>query len=67
MKITTEEEFIQFINEDIPCALFHVGKEDLSDETGGKLEEEILIRCLADSPGALKFKPLQWFINSYLK
>ena len=67
MKINTQEEFDDFINLTLPCELFHVMPLDKDDNTGGRLEEEILIRSLNENPGALKFKPLIWFINTFLK
>ena len=63
----TEEQFIEFTEEVIPQQLFHVDKDDIDDETGGKLEEVILIRTIASNLDCLKHKPLNWFIKTYLK
>lgn len=62
----TEEQFKEFTEEIIPCALFHVMPTDISDECGGKLEEVILVRLIANNPTCLKYKQLQWFIDTYL-
>lgn len=63
----TTEEFREFTEEVIPQQLFHVDKDDIDDETGGKLEEVILIRMISYHPDCLKHKPLSWFIETYLK
>ena len=62
----TDEQLDQFIYEDLPSALFHVTPTDIDDESGGSLEEVILIKMLAHNPGVLKHKPLQWWIDHYL-
>jgi hypothetical protein len=63
----TEEQFNVFVNEDIPCALFHVQPTDIDDDSGAKLEEVILVKIIAENLSCLKYKPLQWFINTYLE
>ena len=63
----TLEELDKFENEDLPSALFHVTPSDIDDETGGRLEEVILIRMLAQYPSALKHHPLSYWIKEYLE
>lgn len=63
----TEEQFNEFTDEVIPSALFHVMPTDICDECGGKLEESILVRLIANNLSCLEHKPLQWFIDTYLK
>jgi len=62
----TPEQFNEFCGEVIPQALFHVDYADYDDETGGRLEEVILARCIGQNVGCLKYKPLQWFFDTYL-
>jgi len=62
----TQEEFNQFTQEIIPQQLFHVSSTDLDDETGAKLDEIILIGLIAAHPASLKYKSLQWFMETYL-
>lgn len=62
----TEERFKEFNDEVIPSALFHVEPTDIDDDTGGKLEEVILVRLIANNPECLKHRPLQWFIDTHL-
>jgi hypothetical protein len=62
----TQEEFDTFTNEIIPQQLFHVSTTDIDDETGGKLDEVILVGLIAAHPTCLKHKSLQWFLETYL-
>lgn len=62
----TEEQFRQLTEEDIPCALFHVEPKDRDDRTGGRLDETILVGIIARHNWCLKYKPLQWFLDTYL-
>jgi len=62
----TNERFEEFCHEIIPQQLFHVEPKDLDDDTGGRLDETILVGLIANSPGCLKHKPLQWFLDTYL-
>lgn len=62
----TEEQFQEFCHEIIPQQLFHVEPTDLDDDSGGKLDETILVGLIANRPGCLKHKPLQWFLDTYL-
>lgn len=62
----THEEFTEFTEEVIPQALFHVTYTDIDDETGGRLEEVILAGLIGHNSGCLKYKPLQWFLDTYL-
>jgi len=62
----TQAEFDEFCGEGIPCALFHVSHTDIDSETGGRLEEVILAQMIGHTPECLKYKPLQWFIDTYL-
>ena len=52
--------------ESFPQQLFHVEPTDFDDETGAKLDEVILVRLIANTPGCLKYKPLRWFLDEYL-
>lgn len=61
--IMTKEEFEEFENVDLPCALFHVMSDDVNSETGAKCEEQILIEMLAANPGALKYKSLKRWVD----
>lgn len=62
----TEEQFREFTDETIPCALFHVDFEDKDDETGAKLDEVILIGLLNENLDALIHRPLSWFVQNYI-
>jgi hypothetical protein len=62
----TTEQFKEFTDEVIPQQLFHVEPNDIDNESGGKLEEVILVGLIANSPSCLKHKPLQWFLDTYL-
>jgi len=62
----TKELFREFTEEIIPQQLFHVYPTDVDDETGGRLDETILVGLIANSPSCLKHKPLQWFLDKYL-
>lgn len=62
----TKEQFEELTGVDIPCALFHVDPKDVADNTGGKLDETILVRMIALDPSCLKHKPLQWFLDTFL-
>jgi|TARA_B110000259_G_scaffold186588_1_gene238239 hypothetical protein len=64
--IMTEEEFQIFIDEDIPSALFHVEINDKDDETGVKLDEIILLDCLAKNPKALLHQNISWFYEKFI-
>ena len=66
MGILSKEEFETFIHEDIPCALFHVGVNDKDDETGAKLDEIILLDCLAKNPSALLYQNIGWFYERFI-
>ena len=60
----TKEQFEQFEQEDLPCALFHVMSDDINSETGAKCEEQILVEMLAANPWALAHKPLKYWVDS---
>ena len=62
----TEEEFNEFTDVTIPCALFHVSPDDKDDNTGASYEEVVLIELIVSNISCLKHKPLRWFINTYL-
>ena len=62
----TKEEFNEFVYEIIPQQLFHVDSTDMDDETGCKLDEVILIRLINENIQCLKYKPLSWFVETYL-
>jgi len=62
----TKEQFDEFINEVIPQQLFHVEPKDRDDESGGQLDEVILVGLIANRPSCLKHKPLQWFLDKFL-
>lgn len=66
IKQMTEEQFQEFITEVIPTQLFHVEPKDIDDESGGKLDETILVGLIANNPSCLKHKPLQWFLDYFL-
>jgi hypothetical protein len=61
-----EEQFKEFVEEVIPQQLFHVSPTDIDDENGGRLDETILVGLIANSPACLKYKPLQWFLDTFL-
>jgi len=62
----TKEQFDEFVNEIIPQQLFHVEPTDLDDESGGRLDETILVGLIAQDPSCLCYKPLQWFLDTFL-
>lgn len=62
----SKEEFDEFIHEVIPQQLFHVEPMDIDDETGGSLQEVILVGLIANRPSCLKYKSLQWFLDYFL-
>ena len=62
----TEEHFREFTEEVIPQQLFHVDPTDLDDDSGGKLDETILVGLIANRPTCLKHKSLQWFLDTFL-
>lgn len=62
----TEENFNQLIHVDIPCALFHVTPKDKCDVSGGQLDETILVGIICENDWCLKYKPLQWFLDTFL-
>ena len=62
----TTEDFNEFCFEIIPQQLFHIEPTDIDDETGGKLDETILVKLIASQPSCLKHKPLRWFLDTYL-
>lgn len=62
----TEEHFREFTEEVIPQQLFHVYPTDTDDDSGGRLDETILVGLIANRPACLKYKPLQWFLDTYL-
>lgn len=64
--IMSEEQFEEFIHEVIPQQLFHVEPKDRDDDSGGRLDEVILVGLIANRPSCLKHKPLQWFLDNYL-
>ena len=59
----TIEELEKFEFEDLPSALFHVMSDYIDDESGGRLEEVILVQMLAKYPGALKHHPLSYWVE----
>ena len=59
----TEEELNKFEFEDLACAMFHVMSDYIDTESGGKLEEVILVQMLAATPGALKHHPLSYWVE----
>jgi hypothetical protein len=62
----TEIQFKEFTEEIIPQQLFHVDPKDVDNESGGKLEEVILVGLIAHNIECLKYKPLQWFLDKFL-
>ena len=66
MKIETEEQFNEFVNETIPQALFHVERTDMDDEYGVRIDELTILRLLNQHPEVLKFKSLTWFVRSFV-
>lgn len=62
----TTEQFKEFTEEVIPQQLFHVYPSDTDDDSGGKLDETILVGLIANRPACLKHKPLQWFLDTFL-
>ena len=62
----TNEQFEQFIWEDIPCALYHVDANDIDDNSGGKVDETILVNLIAQNIKCLKYKSLQWFLDTFI-
>lgn len=62
----TVEQFDEFTQEIIPQQLFHIDYNDIDDETGARLEEVILIKLISNDIGCLKYKPLDWFLKTYL-
>ena len=64
--IMDEERFKEFTEEVIPQQLFHVEPKDKDDDSGGRLDETILVGLIANSPSCLKHKPLQWFLDTFL-
>lgn len=62
----TKTEFEEFVEVEIPSALFHVMPTDLDDESGANLDEIILIRLLNENPQALRYKSLAWFVGKFL-
>ena len=62
----TTEQFREFTEEVIPQQLFHVDPADIDDDSGGKLDETILVGLIAKDPSCLKHKPLQWFLDMFL-
>ena len=66
MKEFPKEEFEVFIDEVIPCALFHVMPTDIDKETGIRCDELILIQMLNACPEALRYKSLAWFVEHFI-
>lgn len=62
-----KEEFETFVHEDIPSALFGVGITDKDDKTGAKLDEVILLDCLARNPSALVHQNIGWFYSKFIR
>jgi len=62
----TEEQFNQFQYEDLPSAMFHVMSDYKDDDTEASLKEVILVKMLAENPGALKHKPLKEWVDEYV-
>lgn len=62
----TPDQFDEFIWECIPNQLFHVEDTDKHDESGACLPEVILVKLITRNPECLKYKPLQWFIDTYI-
>ena len=65
MKEFTKEQFNEFVYEIIP-QLFHVESTDIDDETGVRCDEIILLNLLYKHPEALRYKSLEWFVNSFI-
>lgn len=63
--IMSKAQFEEFTEEIIPQQLFHVEPTDI-DDSGGRLDEVILVGLIANRPSCLKYKPLQWFLDTYL-
>ena len=63
----TEQEFNEWIEITVPCALFHIPADAMDDEYNVKLDELIIVRLIAENPGVLKFKSLHWIINHFIK
>jgi len=61
-----EEQFREFTEEVIQQQLFHVYPTDIDDEGGGRLDEAILVKIIAQNSWCLKYKPLQWFLDTFL-
>lgn len=61
-----EEKFDEFIHEVIPQQLFHVFPSDIDDESGGRFDEVTLVGLIANNPSCLKYKSLQWFLDTFL-
>lgn len=61
-----QEEFNEFVGIEIPQALFHVMPSSIDSEVGCKSDEKILVEMISSRIECLKFKPLQWFLDSFL-
>lgn len=66
MKEFTKEQFEEFVGEIIPQQLFHVMPTDIDDETGVRCDEIILLGLLHQTPEALRFKNLAWFVDYFI-
>jgi len=62
----TREQFNQFIDQDIPQALFHVSTTDKDATHGCRADELILLNMLHANPAALKYMPLIWFVETFI-
>ena len=62
----TRYQHIEFVHHTIPQHLFHVSPTDI-DETGGKLDEVILVQLITDNIGCLKYNSLSWYITHFLE
>jgi len=62
----TKEQFDELVNEVIPQQLFHVEPTDIDTESGAQLDEVILVGLIANDPSCLMYKPLQWFLDTFL-
>lgn len=62
----TPDQFDEFIWETIPQQLFHVSDNDKDDTYGVCLSEYLLIQIINDNIECLKYKPLKWFIDTYV-
>lgn len=62
-----QQEFDEICWEIIPQQLFHVERKDIDSKTGAHLDEIILLYTLHQHPELLSFKPLSWFVNTFIE